>query len=128
MNRAIEDYNAMQSGEDQKICGRLMDGIQRALPDAEGRVWHGSPVWFLDGNPIVGYGRLKDGVQLLFWSGATFGEDLKPVGKYKAAEVRYKDFTRIDEDDLARWLGKSREIQWDYKSLAKRQGVLERLR
>lgn len=33
----------------------------------------GAPVWFLDGNLIVGYDILKDGVRLLFWSGLSFG-------------------------------------------------------
>jgi hypothetical protein len=104
-----------------------MDEINNNLTNAESKIWHGSPVWFMDGNPIVGYSKLKDGIQLLFWSGASFEERFKPVGKFKAAEIRYTDAAQINRDDLTRWLDKSKEIQWDYKNIVKRRGVLERL-
>jgi hypothetical protein len=34
----------------------------------------------------------------------------------------------INQEDLKRWLKKSEDIQWDYKNLVKRKGVLERLK
>jgi len=127
MNNEIENYNSLQTDEDQKICNRLMDEINSILPNAQSKIWHGGPVWFIDCNPIAGYSKLKSCVQLLFWSGASFEENLKPVGKFKAAEARYTDETQINNDDLARWLHKSIEIQWDYKNIVKHRGVLERL-
>ena len=42
-------------------------------PHAENKIWHAHPVWFLDGNPVVGYSKQKVGVVLLFWSGQSFG-------------------------------------------------------
>jgi hypothetical protein len=122
----IEKYNALQTEEDRMICNKLMDAINSCLTNAEVKIWHGSPVWFIEGNPIVGYSKLKSGIQLLFWSGASFEENLRPVGKFKAAEARYTDAGQINSDDLTRWLYQSKNIQWDYKNLAKRQGVLER--
>ena len=104
-----------------------MNEINSSRTSSEIKIWHGNPVWFIDGNPIVGYSKLKNCIQLLFWSGATFEENLQPVGKYKAAEVRYTDEVQINPDDLTRWLDKSKEVQWDYKNLVKRKGVLERL-
>ena len=127
MNGDIEKYNTLQTAEDQIIC-KLMDEISSNLPKAEGRIWHGNPVWFIDDNPIVGYSKHKSGMQLLFWSGASFEENLQPVGKYKAAEMRYTDAAQVNVEDLTRWLNKSVEIQWDYKNLVKRQGALERLK
>ena len=80
-------------------------------------------------NPIVGYCKLKTGIQLLFWSGQTFDEEaLKPVGKYKAAEVRYTDMEEINREKLSIWLAKAVEIQWDYKNIVKRKGELLRLK
>jgi hypothetical protein len=71
---------------------------------------------------------LKDSVQLLFWSGQTFDEpDLDDEGTFKAAQARYTDVDQIDIGDLQRWLEKSIAIQWDYKNIVKRKGVLERL-
>jgi hypothetical protein len=128
MNSEIEKYNARQAAEDQIICTLLMGQINSILTKSESRIWHGNPVWFMDGNPIVGYSKLKSGIQLLFWSGASFEERLKPVGKYKAAEARYTAVAQINIDDLTRWLDKSKDIQWDYKNLVKRQGTLERLK
>jgi len=129
MNSEIEKYNALQTETDQKICNSLMNEIDRNLGEAKSKIWHGSPVWFLDDNPVVGYSKLKDCIQLLFWSGQSFEEvSLNHVGKYKAAEMRYTDALQINKDDLTRWLNKSREIQWNYKSIVKRQGVLERLK
>lgn len=31
-------------------------------------------------------------------------------------------------DDLARWLAKARDIQWDYKNIAKRKGRLVKVK
>lgn len=129
MNAEIKSYNEKQSKTDKEICDRLASVVDNELPQAESKIWHAHPVWFLDNNPIVGYSKLKDSVRLLFWSGQSFGEDkLQVEGKFKAAEVRYTSVDQIDLADLSRWLQKSREIQWDYKNIVKRKGQLERLK
>ena len=122
-------YNDAQSPGDKAICDLLADEIDRALPDAENKVWHSHPVWFLDGNPVAGYSKLKSCVRLLFWSGQSFDEPgLADEGRFKAAEARYTDVAQVDAAALPRWLGKARDIQWDYKHLIKRKGQLERLK
>jgi len=99
------------------------------LPDAENKIWHRHSVWFLEGNPIVGYHKLKDCVRLLFWSGQSFDEPgLKPEGSFQAADARYNSNDQIAAKDLKRWLKKAIEIQWDYKNIVKRKGKLERLK
>ena len=128
MNKDTQAYNDAQTAIDKNICDRLALEINNELPDAENKIWHRHPVWFLEGNPIVGYSKLKDGIRLLFWSGQSFEEDgLKKEGTFKAAEARYTSVDEIHGEDLKRWLKKSRSIQWDYKNLVKRKGVLERL-
>lgn len=103
--------------------------IDRALPEAENKIWHAHPVWFLDGNPVVGYSKLKNCIRLLFWSGQSFEEKgLKKEGSFKAAEVRYAAVDEVDPGDLRRWLVKARDIQWDYRNLTRRKGRLERLK
>lgn len=129
MNKDIAAYNQKQIPADQKICDLLAQEIDKHLPDAESKIWHAHPVWFLDGNPVVGYSKLKDSVRLLFWSGQSFDEPgLHKEGSFKAAEARYTADRQVNKADLQRWLGKAREIQWDYKNIVKRKGVLERLR
>ena len=130
MNKEIKAYNSTLSATDKKICNVLAEEISKNLPEAENKIWHGHPVWFLDGNPTVGYSKQKAGIRLMFWSGADFEEDaLKPgTGKFKDASVFYNSEKEIVVKHLKRWLKKSKEIQWDYKNIVKRKGVLERLK
>ncbi len=128
-NRTIAAYHQKLSRTDQAVCDLLAAEIDNRLSDAVSKIWHGHPVWFLDGNPIVGYSHEKLGMRLMFWSGADFGEPaLNVVGKkFKDASIFYHDVSEIRKQPLRRWLSKAREIQWDYKNLVKRRGVLERL-
>ena len=66
MNKDIDAYNQSQNKENAAICRILAEEINNALPKAESKIWHGSPVWFLEGNPVTGYGVLKGCVRLLF--------------------------------------------------------------
>lgn len=126
MNNDIKAYHKALSKEDKAIADLLHEVITQALPDAESKIWHRHPVWFLNGNPIVGYSKLKDSVRLLFWSGQSFEEPkLLPEGSFKAAEARYNTVTDVSTTNLKRWLKKSKTIQWDYKNLVKRKGKLE---
>ena len=59
MNKEVQAYNDSQSGEEKKICELLCEQISGNLADEENKVWHGAPVWFIDGNPIAGYDVLK---------------------------------------------------------------------
>jgi hypothetical protein len=130
LNPEIQAYNDDQTAQDRDICNALANEIRVRLPKAENKIWHRHPVWFLDGNPIVGYSKLKAGVRLMFWSGASFDEEqLKPgTGKFKDASVTYTSADRIVLKDLKRWLKKAETIQCDYKNIVKRKGVLQRLK
>lgn len=125
MNPEIQAYNEKQLESDLAICNLLAQTINSELSEAESKVWHAHPVWFLNGNPIVGYSKLKHSVRLLFWSGQSFDEpQLKAEGKFKAAEKAYLQVEDVDVDVLKGWLQKSKSIQWDYKNIVKRRGVL----
>jgi hypothetical protein len=128
MNKDISAYNKALASSDKKICDLLRKEIDSNLPRAENKIWHRHPVWFLDGNPIVGYSKLKDCIRLLFWSGQSFDEEgLNPEGSFKAAEARYISVDEVNKKDLKRWLNKAKKIQWDYKNIVKRRGVLVRI-
>ncbi len=130
MNPEIKAYNEGQEPTDQHICDVLALNIDQELTEAESKIWHAHPVWFLDGNPIVGYSKQKKGLGLMFWSGADFEEDDLDIRgeKFKDASIYFNSVTEIDTSKLKRWLQKSRAIQWDYKNIVKRKGCLERLR
>lgn len=128
MNKETEAYNQLQVEVD--ICNELATLIDSTLKNAENKIWHSHPVWFLDGNPIVGYSKQKKGIRLMFWSGADFDEDTLSVSgeKFKDASVFYNSLADINTNDVKRWLEKAEQIQWDYKNLVKRKGKLERLK
>ncbi len=130
MHKNIQDYNNSQTKSDKEICNLLKELIDQNLSGTESKIWHAHPVWFLEGNPIVGYSKLKSGVRLMFWSGADFEEPfLVPgTGKYKDASLTYTNASEINDKDLKRALKKSIKIQWDYKNIVKRKGVLEKLK
>lgn len=124
----ITAYNNVQSAADKAICDILCMAITKHFKEAENKIWHQQPVWFLDGNPIAGYSKLKNCIRLLLWSGQSFEESgLQPEGSFKATEVRYTDVNQLNLKDIERWLHKSAAIQWDYKNIVKRRGRLERL-
>jgi hypothetical protein len=130
MNKEIKVYNDKQTSDDKEICDRLAVIIDNELTESESKIWHAHPVWFLDGNLIVGYSKQKYGIRLMFWSGVDFEEEALNVRgkKFKDASVFYTIISKIEANDLQRWLKKSREIQWDYKNIVKRKGQLERLK
>ena len=128
MHKDTRSYNNKQSTADKAICNLLANEISKHLPEAENKIWHRHPVWFLDGNPVAGYSKLKDCIRLLFWSGQSFDEPLlQAEGSFKAAEMRYTKVEQVNLKDLKRWVKKSKSIQWDYKNIVKRKGVLEKL-
>jgi hypothetical protein len=129
MKDEIKVYHSALSNVDKEICELLYSEIEKLLPTSEHKIWHAHPVWFIDENPIVGYDKLKNYVRLLFWSGESFEEaGLQQVGKFKAAEARYTHVNQINLPDLKQWLNKAEKIQWDYKNIVKRKGVLVRLK
>jgi len=129
MQDSIKLYNAQFDDNEKSICDSLANVIDAELLEAESKIWHAHSVWFLNGNPIVGYSKQKKGIRLMFWSGADFDETALAVRgvKFKDASIFYNHESEISLDDLNRWLKKARAIQWDYKNLIKRKGRLERL-
>lgn len=131
MKTKIQNYHDDLTDSEKEICDFLYQLIEENLRKSEHKIWHAHPVWFLDGNPIVGYSKQKPGIRLMFWSGIDFNEEkllASKSGKFKDASVFYNSLDEINPEDLKRWLGKSIEIQWDYKNIVKRKGVLERLK
>ena len=130
MNPEILTYNQQFSSDDREIVEKLAKIINENLPEAENKIWHSHPVWFLEGNPIVGYSKQKAGIRLKFWSGKSFEEEKLNIlgGKFQDASIFFNSVEEIKENDLKKWLQKSQEIQWDYKNIVKRKGQLLRLK
>ncbi len=128
MNKEVQEYN--QSLDEVKLCNKLAALIDLHLKNSENKIWHAYPVWFIEGNPIIGYSKQNKGIRLMFWSGADFEENSLHLrgAKFKDASIFYHSEEEINTSDIKRWLEKSEQIQWDYKNIVKRKGNLERLK
>ncbi len=126
----VSEYNNAQKPAIQLICNCLALHIGKNLLKSESKIWHGTPVWFINENPIVSYSvRTNGAVSLMFFSGQSFDEtDLKPGGKFKAAQIDYSNLNDIKITHLKRWLSKAKITQWDYKNIVKKKGVLQRIK
>lgn len=123
----ILEYNKTLVEVQREFVGQLCLTIETHLTKAEAKVWHGHPVWFIDGNPIVGYSLKKSGIEVLFWSGQSFlSPGLAPVGKFKAASFSVPNLEELDSNALAKWLTEAKAIQWDYLNVIKKK-KLEKL-
>ena len=119
---AIAAYAKAQSSALGAICDRLQLEINKDLPNSTSKIWHGSPVWFVGENPVVGYSVRQKSVDLMFWSGQLFDEPLlKPLGKDKAARISFQETAEINLPELRRWLKKARTIVFDYVGLYARK-------
>jgi hypothetical protein len=120
----ILDYQSGLSDADAEIGATIIKLIAKALPKAEGKVWHGHPVWFIDGNPVVGYSLKKAGIEVLFWSGQSFKlEGLRAIGKFKAAGIGVPTIKDLNKKAMSAWLTEASEIQWDYQNLPKKRAL-----
>jgi len=115
----VAAYDAAQPAAEASLCRRLRAEIERALPAATSKVWHGAPVWFIGETPVVGYNvAAKGGVVLLFWNGRAFDDPgLKPIGKFKAAQARFGGASEIKAALLRRWLKQAGTEIWDVSSI-----------
>ena len=71
---------------------------------------------------MVGFSVNTQVVTLLFWNGQALGEPaLSPVGKFKAAQIKFRAMAEIDAKALRRWLKKAGSKFWDFRALRKRR-------
>jgi uncharacterized protein YdhG (YjbR/CyaY superfamily) len=123
----IEVFNQKLDQPERDIALEICALIAQKMPEAEGKVWHGHPVWFMEGNPIVGYSLKKSGIEMLFWSGQSFKSDaLRALGKFKAAALSIPNKEALDPKLITALLEEAKAIQWDYENLPKKR-ELEKL-
>jgi len=117
----VAAYSQARPAALRGLCDLLRELIDAALPKATSKLWHGSPVWFVGDNPVVGYNATAKAVNLLFWNGQAFDESgLQPVGKYRAAQATFRDAAQIDSRVIRRWLKKAQADVFDSKAFFKK--------
>ena len=122
----ILDYNRKLGKAEREIAETLCSAIANDLAKAEGKVWHGHPVWFLNNNPVVGYSLKKSGIEVLFWSGQSFESDaLRAIGKFQAAALSVPSIEDLNPKQFTKLLKLAVKIQWDYANLPKNRKLVK---
>jgi uncharacterized protein YdhG (YjbR/CyaY superfamily) len=105
------------------VCRLLRKEIDASLPMSGAKIYHRMPVWFIAGNPVVGFSvTAKKKVNLLFWNGQAFHEpELEAVGKFHAAQVQFAGVEEVDKKKLKRWLKKAGRDIWDFEAYRRKQ-------
>jgi len=124
----IASYISAQKPGLATVCRLLRKEIDAALPMAGAMIYHAIPVWFIAGNPVVGFSvNAKKKVNVLFWNGQAFKEpDLEAVGKFRAAQIQFRDVEEIDKKKLKKWLRKAGKDIWDYAGMRKKKAKATR--
>ena len=119
----VSSYEKKLKPELAAVCRLLRKEIDATLPMSGAKIYHAMPVWFIAGNPVVGYGvNVKRKVNLLFWNGQAFKEpDLEAVGKFHAAQVRFSSVEEVDKKKLKKWLKKAGKDIWDFEAYRRKQ-------
>ena len=124
----VAAYISAQKPPLAAVCSLLGKEIDAALPQAGATIYHGIPVWFIAGNPVVGFSvNAQKKVNLLFWNGQAFKEPgLGAVGKFHAAQVQFGSVEEVDKKKLKKWLKKAGKDIWDYAGMRKKKAKAKR--
>lgn len=121
----LASYHKQFEPRVKKIMLLLKAELDAGLGEANCKLYHGAPVWFVGENPVAGYSLNSRGVCLLFWNGQNFkSANLHKVGKFFAAELRLNSVDDIDTKELKSLIAKSKKQVWDsatYMKQAKAQ-------
>ena len=136
MKEEIATYISLLDENYQEIANQLFETIEANLVSTENKIWHRHPVWFIDGNPIVGFDKLKNGLRLMFWSGASFKEEqlkilkksnflhiIKKSKKYYLIQQKFhntinKNFSDyLDKKIYIKYANKQSDVEYNFGSL-----------
>ncbi|WP_026556329.1 DUF1801 domain-containing protein [Arthrobacter sp. 35W] len=103
----VQTYAASLDGPLKAVAERLEALLDAGLPAAEGKLWHGHPVWMEDKEPIAGFKAFPRYVTLMVWQGQTLQDPsgaLTPSGSAQMATVKLSSTADLDEDAVTAWL------------------------
>ncbi|GIG22119.1 hypothetical protein Cch01nite_28430 [Cellulomonas chitinilytica] len=104
---SIDEYVAALPADQAAVATALRSRIDAGLPDAEGRMWHGHPVWLRGDDPVAGFKAFPRWVTLLLWHGSEVTEATDALtasadGTRWSLKITAPD--EVDESALDGWL------------------------
>ena len=104
----IDEYIAGLPADQVAIATTLRARLDAGLPGAEGRVWHGHPVWMRGDDPVAGFKAFPRWVTLLLWHGTevTASTDaLTASGDGSRWSLKIASPADLDEAAVDGWIG-----------------------
>ena len=104
----IDEYIAGLPADQAAIAATLRARLDAGLPGAEGRVWHGHPVWMRGDDPVAGFKAFPRWVTLLLWHGTevTASTDaLTASGDGSRWSLKIASPADLDEAAVDGWIG-----------------------
>lgn len=109
----IAAYIAKLEPPQRDLTAALCTLVAAELPDGEGVVWHGHPVWRLGGAPVVLVKAYPRHVTLGFWRGQEIAEPTGRLvpGARGMASIRLHGRDELDRATFAAWLREAAELE-----------------
>jgi hypothetical protein len=102
----IAEYVATIDRPLREVADAVRAVVDAELPEAEGVVWHGHPVWRVGGEPAVLLKAHPNHVTFGFWRGQALADPsgrLEP-GTGEMASVKLRALEEVDRERFADWL------------------------
>jgi hypothetical protein len=101
---SIDDYIAAH--DFQPVQTALRDLLDAHLPQAEGRVYHGHPIWLVDKTMLAGFKVYSSYVTFMIWQGQDVDDPTGRLvpGARRMASVKLASPSDVDADAFAGWL------------------------
>jgi len=101
----IDAYLAGLGAPQRDIADALVPILDTGATDAVGRVWHGHPVWLIDGTPVAGFKAYPKYVTFMIWGGQLLADESGRLERgARMGTVKLASVDDVDRELFLEWL------------------------
>jgi hypothetical protein len=104
----MPDIDAYLDGLDpaqREIADALVPVLEESATDAVGQVWHGHPVWLIDGTPVAGFKAYPRYVTFMIWGGHLIADESGRLERgARMGTVKLSSVDEVDAELFSQWL------------------------
>ena len=110
----IDEYVESMSETLRPVGEKLTQVLDGSLPEADGFIWHGHPVWMIGDSPIAAFKAHATHVTFMIWKGQLLTDRsglLQPAGSSDMANLKVSSIDEVDENVYANWLHQAQDLE-----------------
>ncbi|HZK35581.1 MAG TPA: DUF1801 domain-containing protein [Aeromicrobium sp.] len=110
----IGEYVESMSETLRPVGEKLTQVLDGSLPEADGFIWHGHPVWMVGDSPIAAFKAHSAHVTFMIWKGQLLTDRsglLQPAGSSEMANLKVSSVDEVDENVFANWLHQAQDLE-----------------